>query len=291
MKSISAHDIVLLAETHLGYSDNVQIDGFHYFPICRPMSSHNRHFGGLAILSKINIKNGVKILPICNTNFQWIQLRKEFFNLRKDLFICTVYYPPRSSTYLNSDNSEVFELLEKDIFMYQNLGHIIICGDFNARCGGENDYVTDDLDNFIPINSSYIAGYSKGRQSRDIKIDTRCKELLDFCIGNKLRILNGRVLGDTCGNYTCFNVHGQSVVDHALASDEILGQILFLKFRNSILYYQTPIVKSLFVYLHHILKVIMLMPLGLCPNSMFGGRVLMTNLSSVLLMQALHRNC
>ena len=100
MKSISAHDIVLLAETHLGYSDNVQIDGFHYFPICRPMSSNNRHFGGLAILTKIYIKNGVKILPICNTNFHWIQLRKEFFNLRKDLFICTVYYPPRSSTYL-----------------------------------------------------------------------------------------------------------------------------------------------------------------------------------------------
>ena len=68
-------------------------------------------------------KNGVKILPICNTNFHWIQLRKELFYLRQDLFICTVYYPPRSSTYLNNDNSEVFELLEKDIFMYQNLGH------------------------------------------------------------------------------------------------------------------------------------------------------------------------
>ena len=55
MKSISAQDIVLLAETHLGYRDNVQIDRFHYFPICRPMSRNNQHFGGLAILSKIDI--------------------------------------------------------------------------------------------------------------------------------------------------------------------------------------------------------------------------------------------
>ena len=59
--------------------------------------------------------------------------------------------------------------------MYQNLGHIIICGDFNARC----DYVSDDLDNFVPISSYYIADYSRGRQSRDVKIDTRGKE---FCV-------------------------------------------------------------------------------------------------------------
>ena len=69
MKSISAHDIVLLAETHLGYNDNVQIDGFHYFPICRPMSRNNRHFGGLAILSKIDIKNGVKSYPFATLIF------------------------------------------------------------------------------------------------------------------------------------------------------------------------------------------------------------------------------
>ena len=60
----------------------------------------------------------------------------------------------------------------------------MICGDFNARCGSENDYVTDDLDNFIPIGTNYVADFSKGRLSRDLKVDTRGKELLDFCIGN-----------------------------------------------------------------------------------------------------------
>ena len=47
-----------------------------------------------------------------------------------------------------------FESLEKDIFKYQNVGDIMICGDFNALCGSENDNVTDALDNFIAINTS-----------------------------------------------------------------------------------------------------------------------------------------
>ena len=37
------------------------------------------------------------------------------------------------------------------------------------------------------------------------------------------------MIGDTCGNYTCFNIHGQSVVDYALAFDDILRQILSFK--------------------------------------------------------------
>ena len=64
LKSISTHDIVLLAETHLGYCDNVNISGFHYFPVCRPVSRNNRYFGGSAILSKAEIKKGVKIIPL-----------------------------------------------------------------------------------------------------------------------------------------------------------------------------------------------------------------------------------
>lgn len=228
LKSISAHDIILLAETHMGYNDSVSIEGYHYFQVCRPVSRNNRYFGGIAILSKISIKNGVKILPIKNTNFHWIQLKKDFFNLINDIFICTVYYPPSNSAYL-SDDIDIFQLIEKDIFIYQNLGDIMLCGDFNARCGTENDFVSNDLDNFVPIDAYYIADSSKRRNSRDSKLDTRGKELLNFCIGNNLRILNGRMLGDSFGNFTCFNVHGQSVVDYVVASEEILRQVITFK--------------------------------------------------------------
>jgi hypothetical protein len=59
------------------------------------------------------------------------------------------------------------------------------------------------------------------RQSRDTKIDHRGKELLDLCISNQLSILNGRVLGDMFGNYTCYTPNGASVVDYVLVSENI----------------------------------------------------------------------
>ena len=106
----------------------------------------------------------------------------------------------------------------------------ILCRDFNAHCGNENDFVIDDLDDFVPIDSYYVAVYSKSRvrHNKDSKLDLRGKELLDFCIGKKLHILNGRLLGDSWGNFTWFNVHGQSVVDY-FASEELLRFIITFK--------------------------------------------------------------
>ena len=49
LKSIAAHDVILLAETHLGNTDSVSIEGYHYFQVCRPISRNNRYFGGIAI--------------------------------------------------------------------------------------------------------------------------------------------------------------------------------------------------------------------------------------------------
>ena len=53
--------------------------------------------------------------------------------------------------------------------------------------------------------------------------------MLDLCISNRLRFLNGRVLGDSFGQYTCYTPNGASVVDYVLVSDDILEQILRFK--------------------------------------------------------------
>ncbi|CAG2221418.1 ABCB1 [Mytilus edulis] len=67
------------------------------------------------------------------------------------------------------------------------------------------------------------------RKSRDQKIDQRGKEVLDFCISKQIRILNGRVLGDTFGNFTCYTPNGASVVDYVAVSEEILENVLYFK--------------------------------------------------------------
>ena len=57
------------------------------------------------------------------------------------------------------------------------------------------------------------------------------KKLAVYLSGARVRFFEEiRDLGSpTSGNYTCFNIHGQSVIDYTLASDEILRQILSFK--------------------------------------------------------------
>lgn len=48
----------------------------------------------------------------------------------------------------------------------------------------------------------------KNRESQDGKIDSRDKDLLDLCISQKIKILNGRIFGDSFGKLTCFTPSG-----------------------------------------------------------------------------------
>jgi hypothetical protein len=52
--------------------------------------------------------------------------------------------------------------------------------------------------------------------SYDNKLDARGRPLLELCVTTKMRILNGRVIGDLFGKYTCHKPTGSSVVDYSL---------------------------------------------------------------------------
>ena len=73
----------------------------------------------------------------------------------------------------------------------------------------------------IPVsNECYdidIAVYD--RNSQDTIVDARGRDIIDICIGNKLRILNGRTLGDSKGKYTCYKPVGCSVMDYFIVSE------------------------------------------------------------------------
>ncbi|CAG2184913.1 unnamed protein product [Mytilus edulis] len=231
LKHIENYDIVFLVETHVGYNSQIHnIGKFHYHPICRKLSNNNRHFGGIAILQKSHVKPHVKILINSNPDYQWIKLEKSFFGFKSDLFICVLYNPPVTSKYTQELSSDVFDCIEKDILQYKKMGEILLCGDFNARIGSENDFIVNDDSKFTPIFDTYPTDKNiMTRKSRDQKIDQRGKEVLDFCISKQIRILNGRVLGDTFGNFTCYTPNGASVVDYVAVSEEILENVLYFK--------------------------------------------------------------
>jgi len=236
-KQIEKFDLLFLAETHLGYSCNIsKIGSFNCTLICRPLTkSNNRYFGGLAILCKPTIKPYVKILKNSTPDLQWVKLEKSFFGFDKDLYLCLIYNPHEVSSYSKGLDHDILGNVERDIIFDQKYGNILLCGDFNARVASEMDFIVQDSNFYTPLYQSYVIDKQfLERKSRDEKLDSRGRDLLDLCISNQIRILNGRFLGDTFGSYTCYTPNGASTVDYVLVSKDILNQILHFRVCNFI---------------------------------------------------------
>ena len=111
------------------------------------------------------------------------------------------------------------------------MGDILLCGDFNARVGLQQDYIAEDDTYFVPVHNDYpIDQDILTRESQDHVLDSsRGRDLIDICIGQQLRILNGRALGDMLGQYTCHTPNGSSTVDYVIVSEKFLDQVLFFR--------------------------------------------------------------
>ena len=83
IKEISNIDIVGIVETHLveGQSSVRAIEGFDTKYFNRPKHNKARHgSGGIAILAKPHLTEGLKYFPSKNNDYVWIKMEKSFFN-------------------------------------------------------------------------------------------------------------------------------------------------------------------------------------------------------------------
>ena len=67
-KYISGQDIVCISETHVGEDYNLNVTGFHALsaksrPICK---SNSRYYGGMILLVREELRNGVQELHLCS---------------------------------------------------------------------------------------------------------------------------------------------------------------------------------------------------------------------------------
>ena len=115
----------------------------------------------------------------------------------------------------------------------------MICGDLNARTGSKADCIVDDEVCNVQ-QFEYDFDNSRLRHSQDNVNCSRGKSILETCISAKLRIVNGRKLGDSLGRFTCHkNVTcedqtlakkcGSSVVDYLIVEENILDEITSFK--------------------------------------------------------------
>jgi hypothetical protein len=109
-----------------------------------------------------------------------------------------------------------------------------LIGDFNGRTSVEKDYFlfdekdeTNTFSDFIENSVGFVdlLDIPRERKNKDLGKNRHGALLLDFCKGNNVFILNGRLNGDKDENFTC---KGTGVVDYFISNVHVS---LFKSFR------------------------------------------------------------
>jgi hypothetical protein len=146
---------------------------------------------------------------------------------KSDLYVCFVHIPCENSTITQTLDHNVVNELCVDVLKFKAKGQVLMMGDFNGRVGKLTDYIQNDSADHIPtVQDDYIPDKPiKDRHFYDCKSDSRGREIRDLCICTKMRILNGRTLGDVLGNFTCFNKNGTTTIDKGIADESIIDDV------------------------------------------------------------------
>ena len=146
---------------------------------------------------------------VLDNAFDDILSRVKFLNNESSFCVCVCYLPPDVSTRLN-DAEQFYTRLTDQVYQYQNLGNVFICGDFNSRCGEASDYVegVDDV---------------RERDVIDVTMNHYGDLLLNFLIDCNFCMINGRVKGKN--DFTHVSHRGRSVVDYVLVPHEQLRDV------------------------------------------------------------------
>ncbi len=213
-------DILCLSETWTKAETNnfYKLKGFCkplHKPATKAKGKKGRPSGGMLVYFRKEIQNGIDQVKISRKhNIIWFKLKKSFFGIQKDLYICSVYIKPESAH--NSDLA--FEELERDMGKYSMLGDVMMIGDFNSRVGNLKDFIIND--DLIGIENNFIYSVDKNFGPRghiDSFVNKHGKKLIELCISSGLRILNGRKIGDLGGYLTYFGSQGSSTNDFIIS--------------------------------------------------------------------------
>ena len=230
-------DILCLQETHVSVQEKFEsLDKFVAIPHCRQISTNNRYFGGMLLLIRKSIRKGIKINHNFDVDSLLVTLETTFFGIERDINILFTYASPITSGYTKAGPENILEKIETKIVDGRNT--YLIIGDLNGRTKTDEDFVRDTSDKHSPINVPY---YSKDTEIARCNQDTHAtneqgKLILDLCKSNSLRILNGRLNGDTSGKFTRYpkrTNENPSTIDYALCGEALLPQFSpFLFFRS-----------------------------------------------------------
>ena len=208
---VDQQDIVALVETHAKKGVTMDIPGFcEPFRKDRPLTKKcNKAHGGIAVFVKQDLIETKAVTEVKRPgeNVLWLKIKKEFLGEHEDIFIGTVYFSPQTKKNKTLTESLIYDLAT-DIMHFEQLGNVILQGDFNARTNNATDHTDNSKDgNIFDLDEDLlnVTNPPNTRNSLDhAPVNKRGQELLDLCKGQNLLILNGRKPGDLFGAATCY---------------------------------------------------------------------------------------
>ena len=220
LKYLERHQIFCLQETKCHFS----IPNYR----CFNSNRKNSKSGGVCIGIHRSLEKHITHLETESEDIQAIKICGLLRNPDKDLVIINVYDSPPTSSYKQT-RSYVDSTLDQLIAFITTLpdAEVLVTGDFNARCADKNYEATDEINNWVNSRGVSKLSYHEvsNRISEDKVLNSRGKNLLDVIGSIGLTILNGSVLGDIAGKYTCHLYNGSSTVDYILTSQNLKSKV------------------------------------------------------------------
>lgn len=229
LKILNDNHIVCLQET----IKPVLVSGFKSFCNIRKGTAVNH--GGICTLVRNDLSSGVSRVNNITESPDIIVLRctKKVLLTERDIYVINVYVSPKNSSYAAKNNYEPFEELSRvlDCLAKREDGELILMGDFNSRIGVNKDFMCEDKSSdFLPIPNEVANCFSYNKRNSEDKLTNSYKnDFLDFVLGYKLIILNGRTIGDIYGRYTCIKWNGSSLIDYGIVSSDIVKSVTSFK--------------------------------------------------------------
>ena len=227
-----SYDIVGFCETW-GYAADQFSDiltGFTRFDYMRTKkSSALRGSGGISVFVNKQLIECNIIKRIFHNFEECVVLYLDLKGLnidRDDIVFVFVYISPEYSPIYHDRNENGIEVLSDQLSVIVSEfpeAKLFLAGDFNARMKDFQDFIShDDVSFVIGENSNYPADdFSLMRDSKDQVYNRFGLSLIELCCSYNVHTLNGRMFGDSEGNFTCTANNGTSVVDYMICSSEI----------------------------------------------------------------------
>ncbi|MEW8547527.1 MAG: reverse transcriptase family protein, partial [Candidatus Thiodiazotropha sp.] len=217
--------IVFLLESWTSEYSNLDFEGYKVYNFYRKFRHRRakRRSGGVVLLYRENLHDGIKVVRNSYDTIIWIKLDGNYFSFENDIYICGAYMWGDTSPMYNIAQCDLFQTLENDIAHFDQLGSVIVCGDFNGRIANKLDYIDHDVNNHSTDSNSYEPDIPLLRTAIDTVSNNQGAQLLDLCKSTTLRIANGRLDGNS--NFTYFCRTGSSVIDYLLLKQDCFSYI------------------------------------------------------------------